>query len=157
MKTQVAKISQDSPRISTTGTWIARDGKKWVVNVPTSGGGRIFEFDDYGGHTPAYQVARKFHDKKEKQYRKDLEYFHKNGERIIRVSCANNTGVTGVMRKVYPVLQGPPNIVYNATYTNTYKGIFESKQFSIRKYISIEKAFEEAKKQRKQWEKQYGK
>lgn len=155
MKTQTVRISPQ--RISNQSEWIARDGAKWVVKVPVAGGRKDFNFIEYGDSHKALIAARSFHTKMEKKLRATQDYIKKHGERPIGVRSDNNTGVPGITRIVYPKLTGRPNIVFRAYYSNRHKGIWLSKDFSTHEYIDEKKAFEEAKKQRRQWEKQHGK
>lgn len=143
-------------KISTQGEWLTRDGKSWIVRVPTSGGHKKFPFDEYGGSSKALKVARAFHVAMVQQLKKDREYYKKHGEKFQRVRSNNTSGINGVTRMVFPRLEGFPNIVFRAYYTNRNKGIWKSKDFSTYHYITEKNAKDAASKQRKQWERQYG-
>ena len=151
----VAQSAKASTNISTQGEWLARDGKSWVVRVPTAGGHKTFPFDAHGGINKALLVARAFHVAMDRQYKNDLEYFKKNGERIQRLHSNNTSGVNGVSRLVYPRLDGSANIVYRAYFTRRDTNIHFTKDFSTYEHVDEKTSLAKATKQRKKWEKQY--
>ncbi len=125
-------MSNINPKITGINSeWLARDGSRFIVRIPTPNGSCNFNFKDYGGSSVlALKAAKVFQKKMIKQLLFDRKYLRDHGEVVERVhlNVNNKSGYTGVCRTVFPNGFQSPRIVWYAFWS--VNGKQRSKGFS---------------------------